>query len=313
VTATKRLSRQKFVEFFAQQAPAVVAMECCGMAHHWGRQLREMGHEPVLLPASYVKPYVRRNKSDRCDAKAILEALRNEEIRSVPVKSELQQTLTALHRLRSRWMEARVAQINTLRGLLREFGYTIPVGASKVVPQVRRWLAEPDFPLNPLLCPLLGQACDHVKELDEHIAKTEQQLKALAKQTPVVERLLTIPGVGLLTATALVGIVGDITRFDSCRHFASYLGLTPREFSSGLRRRLGSISKRGDRYLRCLLVHGSRSVMRTAARNPEPNRLQRWALQAEKRLGHNRAVVALANKRARVIWAVWKSGAVFQG
>lgn len=313
VTRTRRLSRAKFSEFFAQQPPATVVMEGCGMAHFWGRQMRQMGHQPVLLPARYVKPYVRRNKTDRCDAKALLEAYRNEEILPVPVKSEAQQTLTALHRLRSSWMGARVAQINTVRGVMRELGLTIPLGARKVAPQVRVWIADADSGLSEPLREILNLACQQIDDYDTRIHRVEQQLRALAKQTPVVARLRSIPGIGLLSATALVGFVGDIQRFASCRHFASYLGLTPRESSSGRKRRLGGISKRGDKYLRTLLVHGSRSMLWRARRQQDPDRLRRWAVAAEGRLGHNRACVALANKLARIVWAVWRSDTVYQG
>ncbi len=179
---------------------------------------------------------------------------------------------------------------------------TILVGARHVVVQTLAQLET----LPESLRPALAAACEEIREFEARIATVEKQLRMLAKQTPVVERLQTIPGVGLLTATALVALVGDVERFPNSRHFASYLGLTPREHSSGLRRRLGAISRAGDAYLRTLLVHGARSALLAARRREHPDRLQRWALQVHSLRGHNRAAVALANKLARIVWAVWR-------
>ena len=267
-----------------------------------------MGHEVRLLPPHAVRPYVHRNKTDRADAEALLEAQRNERIHSVPVKSLSQQALAGLHRLRSAWMADRTARINLVRGLLRELGLTIPVGARHVVVQTLGLLEKVPEPLRPAL----SAACEEIGEFEARIAAVEKQLRVLAKQTPVVERLQTIPGVGLLTATALVALVGDIERFPTSRHFASYLGLTPREHSSGLRRRLGAISKAGDAYLRTLLVHGARSALLAARRREHPDRLRRWALRLQGLRGHNRAAIALANKLARIVWAVWRHDARFE-
>ena len=248
-----------------------------------------------------------RNKTDRTDAKGILEAYRNADIRPVPVKSIPQQVLCSLHRFRSGWIAARTAQVNTLRGLLRELGLVIPLGQEeKVVPGVRALIEDADSSIPDALRPTLAAACEEIEALSENIKLTERQLEALAEQTPAVERLRSIPGIGLMIATALVAFVGDIQRFPSGRHFASYLGLTPREYSSGLRRRLGRISKRGDAYIRMLLVHGARSVLCHAKKAEQHDRLRTWALALQKRAGHNKAAVALANKLARIAWAVWK-------
>jgi len=176
------------------------------------------------------------------------------------------------------------------------------------VPRVRRLLEDPDSGLPNSLRPALQAACEEIRALEQRQRTVERQLAALAEETPVVARLRTIPGVGVLTATALVAFVGDIQRFPTGRHFASYLGLTPRESSSGLRRRLGAISKRGDSYLRMLLIHGARSILCHAPRSASPKRLQAWALRLQQRHGHNKAAVALANKLARIIWSVWKNG-----
>lgn len=249
VAERHRLSRKRFLVFFAEHLPATVLLEACGSAHYWGRELEKLGHRPVLLPPQRVRPYVPRNKTDRADAKGLLEASRNEQIQPVPVKSEAQQALGALHRLRSQWMAQRTCQLNTLRGLLREFGLTIPVGARYVVPAVCQWIEDADSGLPQALREPLAEACEELRELERRVRAIEQQLRTLARQTPVVKRLQSIPGVGLLTSTALVAFVGDVQRFASSRRFASFLGLTPREYSSGCKRRLGRITKQGDPYL----------------------------------------------------------------
>lgn len=311
VAETHRVGRARFLSFFAERQPCLVLLEACGTAHSWARKIQALGYEVKLLPPHAVRPYVRGNKTDRTDAKALLEAHRNEEIHPVPVKSESQQVLTGLHRLRSAWMAERTARLNLLRGLLRELGICISVGAARVVPLVSARLAE-EGEIPPALGLLLKEACDEIREMEARIAMVEKQLRALAKQTPVVKRLLSIPGVGLLGATAMVAFVGDVKRFATSRHFASYLGLTPREHSSGQVRRLGSISRRGDAYLRCLLVHGARAVLNAAKKRKELDGLRAWALRTEQRCGHNKATVALANKLARIVWAVWRSDTPFE-
>jgi transposase len=310
VSESHRLSRSQFLRFFAERQPALVVLEACGTAHHWARELRGLGHQVRLLPPHEVRSYVHRSKTDRGDAAALLEAHRNERIRSVPVKSLAQQTLAGLHRLRSAWMAERTARLNLVRGLLREFGYSIPVGARHVVVQALALLDKLPEPLRPAL----SAACEEIGEFEARVAAVEKQLRSLAKQTPVVERLQTIPGVGLLTATALVALVGDIQRFPTSRHFASFLGLTPREHSSGQLRRLGAISKAGDAYLRTLLISGARSALLAANRFAvkQPDRLRRWALEVHRLRGHNRAAVALANKLARIVWAVWRHDTSFE-
>ena len=311
VSERQRLSREAFGKFFGNRKPAVVLMEACGSSHHWGRRIEAAGHRVVLIPPHVVRPYVMGNKTDRSDAKGLLEAFRNEQVRPVPVKSIEQQTLCALHRLRSAWLAARTARINTVRGLLREFGITIPLGAKRVVPALQLALEDADSGLPDAARPTLADARDEITELEERIDSVERQLRVLAQSIPVVSRLQTIPGVGLITATAFVALIGDVHRFPTARHFASYLGLTPRERSSGLRRKLGAISKRGDVYLRMLLTHGARAVIWRARSRAHPDRLRSWALRVEAHRGHNKATIALANKLARVVWAVWRRDAEF--
>ena len=307
VSQQQRLSRTAFPRFFADRPAATVLFEACGSAHYWGRRLQALGHRVVLLPPHATRPYVLRNKTDRADARGLLEAFRNPDIRPVPLKSVSQQALTALHRLRSTWLAARTARINTVRGLLREFGCTIPVGAHRVLPAAWRLLADADSGVPDALRPILAEACSEIIELENRMALVERQLAALADKMPAVARLRSIPGIGLITATALVAFVGDVQRLPSARHFASYLGLTPRERSTGLIRRLGPISKRGDVYLRMLLTHGARSVLWTCRTRRKLDGLRTWALQIQTLRGHNKAAIALANKLARIVWAVWKT------
>jgi len=311
VAKQRRYTRKQFPLALAQLAPSTIVMEACGSAHYWARRSQSLGHQAVLLPPHAVRPYVRGNKTDRTDTKGMLEAYRNDEIRPVPIKSVAQQTLASLHRLRSGWLAERTARINTLRGLLREFGIVIPLGAQHVIPAAWSQIEDAESGLPDPLRPPLAEICREIRDLKRRIKMIERQLAALAAQTPTVAQLMTIPGVGLLIATALVAFVGDIRRFPSCRHFASYLGLTPRENSSGLRRRLGAISKRGDVYLRTLLIHGARSVLLAATRRA-PDRLRTWALERKEARGHNKAAIAVANKLARIIWAVWKHDRPFR-
>jgi transposase len=300
----ERLPRTQFLTFFAQQPAATVVMEACGSAHYWGRRIQDLGHRVVLLPPHHVRPYVRHNKTDRTDAKGILEASRNEDIRPVPVKTVAQQVLTSLHRFRSAWMTERTARLNTVRGLLRELGVFIPVGSRLVVPAVWALLEDADSELPDALRPVFAAACHEIRDIEARIKHVDRQLEAMTEQLPVVEHLLTIPGIGLLTATALFAFIGDIHRFPSGRHLASWLGLTPREYSSGLKRHLGRISKRGDGYLRTLLIHGARSTL-LHARKQQPDHLRQWAHKLEQTHVHNKATVAVANKVARIVWAVW--------
>ena len=305
VCLRKRLSRRQMLPFFSQQSPATVLLEACGSSHHWARQLQTLGHRVLLLPPHHVRRYLLRDKTDRADATALLEAHRNEQISPVPVKTLHQQTLASLHRLRSGWIATRTARINAIRGLLRELGITIPQGPRHVLPVLQTALADPSGPIPDALHPALQDAAEEIRQLEGKIRQAELHLKTLAASLSAAARLQTIPGIGLLTATALLAFVGEPSRFRSGRRFSSYLGLVPREHSSGQHRHLGSITKRGDAYLRTLLIHGARSVLLAAKRHTHPDKLRRWALSLQNRRGHNRATVALANKLARIAWAVW--------
>jgi transposase len=312
VSKNYRFSRTELSTFLATQPPATVVMEACSTSHYWGRKFQGFGHDVKLLPPFYVRPYVKRSKTDRTDVKGMLEAWRNSDIRPVPIKTESQQQLTSLHRVRSTWMAARTMRMNSARGLLREFGIVFAAGAAKFPDHVQSLIESADASVPMLLRDLLHQLVLEIGELESRIKTVEKHLAALASQTAVVARLRTIPGVGLLTATALVGFVGDVARFPSGRHFACYLGLTPREHSSGGRRRLGRISKQGDVYLRMLLIHGARAVLQGAQPQASPDRFRAWALDLQRRRGHNKAATAVANKMARIVWAVWKFGKPFE-
>lgn len=307
----RRLNRRQAMEFFSTCPAATVVLEACGTSHHWGRVLRGMGDDVRLLPPQHVKPYVVGNKTDRRDAEAVLAARHREAIVPVPVKAVEQQAIASLHRLRASWIKTRTSRLNALRGILRELGVSIPEGARRVLPAVFDALSEPAR-VPEVLHPALVAAMEEVRQLEEKIEKVEEQLRAASKSVPLVGRLETIPGVGLLNATALSSMTGDFRRFPTGRRFASSLGLTPKEHSSGARRRLGAITKRGDAYLRTLLIAGARSVLLSAHRRKEPRRLEAWALQVEKRRGRNRAAVAVANKLARIVWAVAVRGHNFR-
>jgi transposase len=318
VIERKRLTRRQFERFIDGLNPGTeVIMEACGTAHYWGRRCQARELRPRLLPVQYVRPYVRRNKTDRTDTEAMLEAARCGEMRPVPVKTVEQQTLQALHRVRTQWQAARTARINVVRGLLREQGLPVPVGARTVLARVAAILEDADVALPDLLRHTVALVVDEIRGLDHRIATIDKQLARVAGEHPVAQRLQQIPGVGVLTATALVGAVNHIHAFRRGREFASWLGLTPRESSTGGRRYLGRISKRGDAYLRCLLTHGARAVLLTAQRTSRTapqrlTRLQHWAVTTAARRGHNKAAIAVANKLARVIWAVWHKEVDFQ-
>ena len=289
-------------------------MEACGTAHYWGRFAQKHGHEVTLLPAAYVRPFVRRDKTDRADAEALVDAARADRIPAVPVKRAEQEGLIALHRVREQWMSTRTARINGLRGLLREHGLNLPAGARSAVLAVPA-LLESATELPAVLRRVLSSVREEIRALEDRIAKVDRELRDLAAADPVCAQLQTVPGIGPLAATALVATVGHIHAFRRGRQFTSWVGLTPREYSSGGRRRLGHISKRGDRYLRCLLTHGGRAVVVAAARRrragrPLP-RLYEWALEVRARSHFNKAIVAVANKLARLVWAVWTRDVAF--
>ena len=305
----QRLTRHQFERWFQNRSIGLVVMEACGSAHHWGRWLNRLGIPVKLLPAAYIRAYVKRNKTDAADACALLEAARCADIVPVQVKSLEQQALQGLHRVRSRWMSTRTSRINTLRGFCREFGLVIPQGARTGVEAMSRVLADPHSAVPELIRGSMKLLVEEIRLLEQRIAQLEQELTTLARQSPACTQLLSIPGIGLLTATAMVAATGgQVSHFKDARHFASWFGLTPKEFSSGNSRKLGRISKKGDRYLRMLLTHGARALLRAAELGRRAGRtldgLRTWATEVQARTHHNKAACALANKLARVCYAV---------
>lgn len=316
IIETQRLSRAQFERWFANRSVSLVVMEACGSAHHWARWLNTLGIEVRLLPAQYVRAYVRRNKTDANDAAALLEACRASGLRAVRIKSVEQQALQGLHRIRSLWMSTRTSRINALRGFCREFGLSIPQGARTAVEVFGRVLADPQSPVPALIRNSASLLLEEIRLLEARIAQVERELAGAARRSPACTLLMSIPGIGLLSATAMVAATsGDVTHFKDARHFASWFGLTPREYSSGGSRHLGRISKKGDRYLRMLLTHGARSVLRaaTAARNQGRtlSGMRQWACNVQARSNHNKATCALANKLARICYATLRDHTAF--
>lgn len=293
----KQIKRAKFLEHFANRAPCLIGMEACGGAHHWARQLTKMGHQVRLMPAEFVKAFNIRNKNDAADARAIWLAVQQPS-KAVAVKTEMQQAMLALHRMREQLVKFRTMQINALRGLLTEYGEVMGKGRTaldKAIPEVLARVAER---LPAALVETLREQWSGLTKLDEQIAGIERRMRDWVKEDKAVKAISEIPGVGLLTATATVAMMGDAKTFRSGREFAAWAGLVPKQTGSGGKVNLHGISKRGDTYLRTLLIHGARSVV-TRAKDPGP-----WVEQMTKRRPLNVVVVALANKMARMIWAL---------
>jgi transposase len=316
VTARKRFNRSEFYQYVVQKNEhATFIMEACGTAHYWGRVAQAAGHRVVLLHPHYVKPYRRRNKTDRNDCDAILNASRAVEIKPVPVKTSLQQQVQQLHRMRELWKQNRTQRINLLRAILREHGFDNAASKERFLRQCAEVIDTPELSA---LAPQLHILLAEIQHLTEFMATCERQLAALLAHDDIVKRIDDISGIGALSASALVAAIGTPERFKNGRMLSAWLGMTPREFSSGERRSLGSISRAGNTYVRTLLIHCARSALlaatRCAARTPEKlTRLQQWAVQLSVRIGFNKATVALANKMVRIAWAVWKHARQFDG
>jgi transposase len=296
-----KLRRDEVLPFFAQRSASLVAIEACGSAHWWARELRRLGHEVKLLAPKSVRPFVRSNKTDAADARAIWTAVQQPEARLVAVKSEQQQAILALHRLRAQLMKFRIMQTNALRGLLYEFGEVLPEGYSalaKALPAARASGAER---LPAMLIDSLREQWARVQMINTEITTIERRLASALRASEPCRQIAAIPGVGLLTATAAVAALGEPNSFASGREFAAWLGLVPRQSGTGGRIRQLGLSKRGDSYLRTLLIHGARSVMARGKHSP-------WVAALLKRRPYSVAVAALANKLARTIWAVLARG-----
>jgi transposase len=302
VVLRKRITRGELLHFIATLPPVLIGMEACGSAHYWARRFREQGHEVRLIAPQFVKAYVKSPKNDTRDAEAICEAVTRPTMRFVPIKQLEQQDLQALHRVRERLIKARTALVNEIRGLLSEYGIVLPQGMSKFRTSVVRQLEDERTKLTPLSTEVFWQLYDEFLALEKRVAYYNEKLQALARAHPVCQRVQAIPGIGPLTATALVAAVPDATHFKNGRQFAAWLGLVPREPSTGGRPRLLGISKRGDVYLRTLFVHGARATLRWVDTKPDDR--SQWLKALIARRGKNRAAVALANKNARIVWAL---------
>lgn len=295
---SKQIKRVGFIEHFANRAPCLIGMEACGGAQHWARRLIEMGHQVRLMPGKAVKAFVNGNKNDVADARAIWMAVQQSGVKSVAVKSEAQQAILALHRMRQQLIKFRTMQSNGLRGLLTEYGEVMAVGRAALNRALGDVLIRLSERLPEALINTLREQWNRLGELDEQIGEIEQRLLDWMKEDRACRTISRIPGVGLLTATAAVATMGDAKAFKSGREFAAWLGLVPGQVGTGGKVRLLGISKRGDTYLRTLLIHGARSVL-THAKEPGP-----WVEQISKRRPQNVVTVALANKMARTIWAL---------
>jgi len=304
------LKRSQVLAYFANLPQCLVGMEACASAHHWARELGALGHEVKLIPPQYVKPYVRGNKNDYNDALAIAEAVSRPEMRFVTVKTTAQQDIQALHRLRERCLADRTALCNQLRGLLAEYGLIFPTGVNLLRRRLPELLEDGENGLSDLFRRLLAQGYQQLQELDGHIDHYTQEMKQQSQQNEVCRRLQTIPGYGPVVAGVFHSVVGHGEAYRRGRDVSAALGLVPRQQSSGGKAVLLGISKRGDRYLRGLLVHGARSVVIRAAKKDDP--LSRWINKVKAERGFNKAVVALANKMARIGWAVVVNKTVYR-
>ncbi len=306
----KKLRRRQVLGFFAGLPPCLIGLEACASAHFWARELQGLGHAVRLIPPQYVKPFVKTNKNDASDAEAICEALTRPTMRFAPLKSAEQQSVLMLHRARELLVRQRTMLINALRGHCGEFGIVVAQGASKVAELIEMIEDRQDERLPVLARQALGSLVGQLRMVQAQIVGLEKKLMAWHRANEASRRLATIPGVGVITATALVATIGDASQFHSGRQLAAWLGLVPRQYSSGGKERLGRISKRGDSYLRKLLVHGARTVLLWSRRKKEKRTAWQEALLA--RRPTNVVVVAMANKTARVVWAMLSRGETFR-
>lgn len=299
-TLHKRLHRDKVGLFFANLPRCTVAMEACASSQHWARKLKEFGHEVRLIPAQRVVAYRRGAKNDRNDAEAISEAAARPGMRTVPAKSIEQQDLQAIHRVRERLIRNRTALINELRGLLAEYGIVCAQGVTRFLTWLREKFDSQVETLSPMARETFRSLRDEFRALEVSIKAVDKRIKVVFESHPVCRQLATVPGVGALIATALVASVAEPRRFKNGRQFAAYLGLVPRQHSTGGKPRLLGITKAGNRHLRMLLVHGARSVMFHHRGKEDPR--SKWVDKLVERRGFHKANVALANKNARVLW-----------
>jgi transposase len=310
IAFNRSIRRRQVLRFFEQLPSCLVGMEACGSAHHWARELRAIGHDVRLMPATYLKPYVKRGKTDAVDAEAICEAVTRPTMRFVAVKEKEQQALLAMHRVRQLIVRQKTQVLNVIRGLLREFGHVIgsgPVAAMRFVKACKTG-DYPDIP--DLVKSVLKTLCDQVISLDERVIFYDKLIDYHSRIDERAKLIRTVPGVGPITASAIAATIGDGKQFRNGREFAAWLGLTPLNKSSGGKERLGGITKKGDRYLRRLLVIGMTSQVQRARAYPE--RVHPWIMQLLECKPVRLATIAMANKTARIIWAVLTTGTAYR-
>ncbi|MEO1554881.1 MAG: IS110 family transposase [Pseudomonadota bacterium] len=302
----KKIKRAKLISFFETLPRCVVGMEACGSSHHWGRELSKLGHDVRLMPAAYVKPYVKRGKTDAADAEAICEAVRRPTMRFVEIKSEDQQAVLAIHRARDLVVRQRTQVVNMIRSILREFGHILPTGIEAVSKFAREHGTEEQLEMPEIADGILGVMCHQLNGLNTRIDGLSKLIEQHAWLDADARRLMRMPGIGPITASAIVASIGDAKQFKTGRDLAAWLGLTPLNKSSGGKERLGRITKKGDRYIRKLLIVGmtSRALM---ARN-KPEKADIWTAKLLDQKPFRLATVAMANKSARIIWAILTKG-----
>jgi len=306
---SRRLSRAKVADFVAKMPPCVVAMEACSGAHFWGRKFQAMGHEVKLIAPQFVKPFVKSQKNDAADAEAIAEAASRENMRFVALKQLFHQDIQSVHRIRRRVVESRTSLSNEIRGLLAEYGIPIPRGVAQLRKALPEILSEQEGYLTLMAQHELQELYHELLRLDEQVKSYDNKINEIAKQNPICQKLQKLRGVGPLTSTAVVAATVEPGAFKNGRQYSAWLGLVPQQFSTGGRTILCGISKRGDRYIRTLLIHGARASLVHA--KTDDARTQ-WALKLKERKGTNKAAVALANKNARVLWAIMANKSPWQ-
>jgi len=306
----KKLKRAEMLPHFANLPPSLIGLEACGGAHYWARELVKLGHQVVLLNARFVKGFVVGNKNDFNDAEAIFTAVTRPNKRTVAVKNEMQQDMQMLHRLRQGQVEQRTALVNQIRGFIAERGIVMPQGINHVRQQLPAILEDAENALTSLSRELLAECYEQLKTLDDTIKAQERRINRLCQQNALSRRFLDVPGVGPITATIMASDIGDGKGYAKSRDYAASLGVVPRQHSSGDKQVLLGISKRGNRYLRTLLIHGARSVIKCCSGKTDP--LSRWLQGLIERRGFNKAAVALANKNARILWAMARQDRVYE-
>lgn len=310
VVVRRQLKRDEVTGWFVNLPPCLIGMEACGSAHHWARALQGLGHTVKLMAPQFVKPYVKSNKNDRADAEAICEAVTRPSMRFVPIKSVEQQAVLALHRVRQSLVKERTAQGNQMRGLLGEFGVTVPVGIGQIARRLPGILEDAENGLPDRFRALLARLYEHFKHLHEQVLALEREIKAWHAQSDASQRIAKVPGIGPITASAMEATVGNARDFANARQLSAWLGIVPRQHSTGGKAVLLGISKRGDSYLRTLLIHGARAAILAARRRGLAG--DAWLGRLLARSHPNVAAVALANKNARILWALLAHGRDYQ-